>query len=37
MADCSNYEEGMEASKLGFDLIATTLRDIPIIRKIGCY
>lgn len=26
MADCSNYEEGIIAAKLGFDLIGTTLR-----------
>lgn len=26
MADCSDYEEGMEAAKLGFDVIGTTLR-----------
>ena len=25
MADCSNYEEGIEAAKLGFDLVGTTL------------
>ncbi|MGL4737088.1 MAG: N-acetylmannosamine-6-phosphate 2-epimerase [Cellulosilyticaceae bacterium] len=25
MADCSNYEEGIEAARLGFDLIGTTL------------
>lgn len=25
MADCSNYDEGIEAARLGFDLIGTTL------------
>lgn len=25
MADCSNYEEGMEAARLGFDIVSTTL------------
>lgn len=25
MADCSNYDEGIQAAKLGFDIIGTTM------------
>ena len=44
MADCSNYEEGMRASRLGFDLVGTTMasytpytrgRALPDVEMIG--
>ncbi len=44
MADCSTYEEGIEAYKLGFDCIGTTLngytkytkgQTIPSLELIG--
>lgn len=48
MADISNYEEGQRASKMGFDLISTTLSgyteytekrktpDFKLIKKLSC-
>ncbi|HJO93392.1 MAG TPA: N-acetylmannosamine-6-phosphate 2-epimerase [Victivallales bacterium] len=35
MADCSNFDEGVNADKLGFDLIATTLSGYTPYTK-GC-
>lgn len=33
MADCSNYEEGMHAAEIGFDLIGTTMNGYTAYTK----
>ena len=36
MADCSNYDEGIQAAKLGFDIIGTTMSGYtPILKALN--